>query len=443
MWVERNIFGKLTEWKDNPRRKPLILQGARQVGKTWALKRFGELYFEDTAYFNFEKQPGLKQLFKHSKEPGRIIENLAIVNGRPVFPKNTLIIFDEIQECNDALNSLKFFAEEAPDYFIACAGSLLGVTLARGASFPVGKVDFLKMYPVSFSEFLRASDTGLFSYLDNYNVTEAIPDIFFHSLSEKLKMYFVSGGMPESVTALLDQRDVGATQQVLDNILNAYSLDFSKHVENRDVQKIHHIWASLPSQLAKENKKFLYSAVRTGARAREYEDALNWLINAGLVYKIHCTTKPALPLSAYDDLSSFKIYLQDIGLLRKLSHLDPRVYGDGNTLLTEFKGSMTENFILDGLVTQFEGMPKYWRSGNSAEVDFLVQYRDNIVPLEVKADVNIKSRSLTLYRNKHLPQASIRFSMQNLNKKEGFLNLPLFLVDYTAKFIDILLAGEE
>lgn len=437
MEIKRDILQSLAAWKDNPRSKPLILQGARQVGKTYTLKQFGQAFFENTAYFNFEKQPGLKQFFSGTKEPGEIIASLTLVNGNPIHPHRTLIIFDEIQECYDALNALKYFNEEKPEYKIVCAGSLLGVAMARGASFPVGKVDFMNLYALSFAEFLAVADPPLFAYLDSFEKMEAIPDIFFNPLKEKLKMYFISGGMPEAVIALLELRDVAATQEVLQNILNAYRLDFSKHVENKDIQKIFLIWDSIPSQLARENKKFLYQTIKTGSRAREYEDALNWLVNVGHVNKIHACSKPALPLSAYDDLSSFKVYLQDVGLLRRLSLLDPLVYADGNRLFTEFKGAFAENFILSGLRRLFEGLPRYWRSGNMAEVDFLIQYHNQIIPVEVKSDENVKSRSLAVFRQNFSPEISLRFSLRNINKEGGILNLPLFMVDYTCRFLHL------
>ncbi|MBN1340813.1 MAG: ATP-binding protein [Bacteroidales bacterium] len=440
MEIYRSIFEQLGSWKNRPQRKPLILQGARQVGKTWTLKQFGESNFENVAYFNFEKQPGLRQFFSETKEPLRIISNLSIVNGRPIHPGRTLIVFDEIQECNDALNALKYFEEESPEYVIACAGSLLGVAMARGASFPVGKVSFLNMFPVSFSEFLQTADSALHQYVMDLNSFNTIPDIFFNLLTEKLRMYFISGGMPEAVAALLEHRDVALTEEILQSILNAYALDFSKHVDNRDIQKIQLVWNSLPSQLGKENKKFLYRVIKTGARAREYEDALNWLINAGLAYKIFSLTKPAFPLAAYNDLSSFKIYMQDVGLLRRLSHLDPAAYGKGNMLFSEFKGALTENFVLSGLISQFGGLPGYWQSGNAAEVDFLVQYRDMIIPMEVKSDKNIRSKSLTVYRKNFQPRVSVRFSLLNLKKEKELINLPLFMVDHAAKFIDIFTA---
>lgn len=436
MQIGRNITKQLLAWKQNPQSKPLILQGVRQVGKTWTLRQFGLEHFDDVAYFNFEKQTGLKEFFAQSKEPQVLTGNLSLVHGKPIHPQRTLIIFDEIQECNDALNSLKYFNEEAPDYKIACAGSLLGVAMARGASFPVGKVNFMTMYALSFSEFLAAADPNLFAYMENISTFEPIPDIFFAPLKEKLKMYFISGGMPEAANALIEKQSVEETQEVLQNILNAYSLDFSKHVKNKDIQKIFLIWASLPSQLSKENRKFLYQAIKSGARAREYEDALNWLVNAGLVSKVHASAKPALPLSAYDDLTSFKVYMQDVGLLRRMAQLDPLVYGEGNRLLTEFKGALAENFIFTALQKQFEGLPRYWRSGNMAEVDFVIQYKNQIIPVEVKSDENIRSKSLAFYRKSFDPGLSIRFSLRNIQKEDGFFNLPLFLADYASRFID-------
>jgi len=437
MKIKRNVLRQLIEWKDQPNRKPLILQGARQVGKTWLLKTFGETCFENVAYFNFDKQVELKQFFLTTKDPLRILENLSLVHGKAILPQTTLIIFDEIQECNEALNTLKYFSEDTPEYVIACAGSLLGVAMSRGASFPVGKVDFMKIYPVTFAEFLEQADASLHAYLENLHQIEAIPDIFFNPLKDKLKMYFISGGMPEAIVNLLENKNVELTQNALKNILNAYELDFSKHVENRDIPKINFIWSSLPSQLARENRKFLFQSVKTGARAREYEDALQWLINAGLAYKINCSQKPALPLSAYDDLSSFKMYLPDVGLLRKLAQLDPVAIVEGNRLFTEFKGALTENFVLTALIQQFEGLPRYWKSGNIAEVDFLIQYKNQVVPVEVKSDENVKSKSLAFYRKAYSPELSIRFSMRNLKFEEGLLNVPLFMADYAKKLIEM------
>lgn len=438
MEIKRNILQQLIGWKDKPGRKPLILQGVRQVGKTWLLKHFGNQYFENTAYFNFDRQFELKQFFETTKDPKRILENLSLVHGKAILPQSTLIIFDEIQECNEALNALKYFCEDAPDFAIACAGSLLGVAMSRGASFPVGKVEFIQIHPLTFSEFLAEADQGLSNYLENINKIEEIPDIFFNPLTEKLKMYYLSGGMPEAVVALLENRDMQYMQNVLQNILNAYTLDFSKHVENKNIPKIKYIWSSLPSQLARENKKFLYQSIKSGARAREYQDALLWLINAGLANRIYCSTKPSIPLSAYDDLTAFKIYLPDVGLLRRLSQLDTVAIAEGNRLLTEFKGALTENFVLSSLLQQFEVSPRYWKSGNKAEVDFLIQYENKIIPVEVKSDENIRSKSLAFYRKKFNPQLSIRFSLRNLKQEKGLINIPLFMTDYTKKLISLI-----
>ena len=435
MEIQRNILKELIGWKSSLGRKPLILQGARQVGKTWLLKRFGKDHFDSVAYFNFDRQAELKQFFETTKSPQRILQNLSLVHGKAILPQSTLVIFDEIQECNDALNALKYFNEEAPDYAIACAGSLLGVAMSRGASFPVGKIEFIQIHPVSFAEFLAAADPNLYEYLQNIDKIDAIPDIFFNPLTDLLKMYYISGGMPEPIVTLLDDRDVELTQKALQFILNAYTLDFSKHAENRDIPRINHIWSSLPSQLSRENKKFLYQTIKSGARAREYEDALLWLINAGLVYRIYCSSKPSLPLSAYDELSAFKIYMHDTGLLRRLSLLDPVAISEGKRLFTEFKGALTENFIMQSLVLQFEGLPRYWKSDGRAEVDFLVQHQNLIIPIEVKSDKNVKSKSLAFYRKEFNPALSIRYSLQNLKREAGLINIPLFMVDYTKKIL--------
>lgn len=437
MYIKRTISKKLLTWQQNPKRKPLVLQGARQVGKTWLLKHFGAAEFENVAYFNFEEQPDLKQFFENTKDVHRILQNLSLVFGSAILPQKTLIIFDEIQECNAALNTLKYFQENAPEYAVATAGSLLGVAMSKGSSFPVGKVDFLKVDPISFSEFLSADDPQLFDYLESIDQIQPIPDIFFNPLVDKLKKFFICGGMPEAVVTLIEQQDIETTQQVLQNIVNAYALDFSKYAEPRDVPKINHLWASIPSQLARDNKKFLYQSIKSGARSREYEDALLWLSHAGLVHRIFKVTKPGLPLSAYDDLSAFKLYLLDVGLLRRLSLLDPIAIREGNRLFTEFKGALTENFVLQHLIRNFEVQPRYWTSGAQAEVDFIIQLKNEVIPIEVKSDENVRSRSLSVYNSLYEPDVRIRFSLKNLKKDEGLLNIPLFLVDYTEKLLGL------
>jgi predicted AAA+ superfamily ATPase len=431
MEIQRNIQQQLIAWKNASDRKPLILRGARQVGKTWVLKHFGKQSFEDVAYFNFDEQHGLKQFFEQTKDCKRILQNLSMVHGKAIVPQKTLILFDEIQECNEALNTLKYFCENAPEYAVACAGSLLGVSLSKGMSFPVGKVDFMDIHPLSFAEFLAASDPQLFDYLENLNTMEPIPDIFFHPLVDLFKMFFISGGMPASVVALLGKKDIEQVQQVLQNVLDAYALDFSKHAETKNVPKINYLWKSIPSQLARENKKFLYQAAKSGARARDYEDSLLWLSHAGLTYRIFKSNKPALPLTAYDDLNAFKLYLLDVGLLRRLSLLDPIAVKEGNRLFTEFKGALSENFILQSLVQQFEVLPRYWTSGNQAEVDFLIQYQNHIIPVEVKSDKNIQSKSLAIYEKTYKPPVRIRYSLNNLKQDNNLINRPLIMADYT------------
>lgn len=437
MKIERTAIEALRKWRNKPSRKPLILQGARQVGKTWLLKEFGKTEFESVAVFNFDESPELKQFFENTKDTKRILQNLSLVHGKTIQPQKTLIIFDEIQECNAALNTLKYFCEEAPEYCITCAGSLLGVAMSRGASFPVGKVDFMQVMPVSFLEFLHSADPSLANYLNSIDSIEPIPDIFFNQLLEKFKMYYISGGMPEAIVALLEEGDTGRVQEILQAILSAYTLDFSKHAENKDIPKISYIWNSLPSQLARENKKFLYQTVKPGARARDYEDALLWLVNAGLIYRIYRCTKPALPIMAYDDLAAFKVYSLDVGLLRRLSGLAPSAIAEGNRLLMEFKGAFTENYILESLIKQFEGTPRYWTSGNRAEIDFLLQIENDLIPVEVKSDENVTGKSLTFYRKEFSPKLSIRYSLKNLKQEDGLLNIPLFMSDLTYKLLAI------
>ena len=437
MKIQRKIQKKLVAWKNDPGRKPLVLQGARQVGKTWLLKQLGKTEFEDVAYFNFEEQPELKQFFENTKDVRRIVQNLSLLHGKIILPQKTLLIFDEIQECNDALNTLKYFCENTPEYAVASAGSLLGVTMSRGQSFPVGKVTFMQVNPISFAEFLSMDSPQLFDYLEGVDQLVPLPDIFFNRLVDKLKTYFICGGMPEAAVTLAETGDVQATQQVLQDVLNAYTLDFSKHAVNRDIPKIQYIWSSIPSQLARGNKKFLYQTVREGARARDYEDALLWLSHAGLIHRVFRNNKPGLPLSAYDDLSAFKTYLLDVGLLRRLSLLDPVAIKEGNRLFTEFKGALTENFVLQHLIANFEVTPRYWTSGNQAEVDFLLQVKNDIIPIEVKADENVKSRSLTLYNEQYKPPVRIRYSLKNLKIDNGLLNIPLFMVDYTEKLLQL------
>ena len=444
--MKRLILDKLLVWKKSPYRKPLILKGVRQVGKTWILKEFGRLYYDSVAYFNFDENPEFKQFFQLTKDVNRILQNLMLVSGQKIEPDNTLIIFDEVQDCPEVINSLKYFCENAPHYHVACAGSLLGVAPAKPSSFPVGKVNFMQIDPMSFTEFLLANgDENLVHYLESVESIEPIPEAFFNPLSEKLKMYYVTGGMPESVLMWTEARDVNAMQEALSAIIEAYERDFGKHPNASEFPKISMIWKSISSQLARENKKFLYKAVKEGARAREYEDALQWLVDARLVHKVYRCTAPGLPLSAYDDLSAFKIYLVDVGLLRRLSQLAPSAFGEGNRLFTEFKGALTENYVLQALVTQFEVEPRYWSQTNPPyEVDFLIQRENDIFPVEVKAETNTKSRSLKKYKELFADQVKlrIRFSLDNLKLDGDVLNIPLFMADHTDRLIGMALGNQ-
>ena len=426
--MQRFILKKLIEWKESKYRKPLILRGARQVGKTYILKQFGKENYEGVAYFNFDHDEDLYNLFENTKDPKRILEQLAFIYGKAIIPGKTLIIFDEIQECPNALNSLKYFYEEANEYHIVCAGSLLGIRLSH-TSFPVGKVDFLNMYPMTFSEFLIADNAqNLVDYMNSLEKIEKIPDIFFNQLEEKLKAYFIIGGMPEAVSAWVNEKDMELVNKIQDNILSAYESDFSKHTQDSEANKISLIWNSIPSQLAKENKKFLYQVVKEGARAREYEDALNWLNDANLIYKIYNVSKTDFPLKAYNDLSAFKIYMNDVGLLRKMSNLDSKIVVEGDKLFEEFKGAFTENYVLNMLTSTLNLVPNYYTFDRN-EIDFVVQYKNNIIPIEVKANKSTNNTSLTKYNEKINNELSIRFSMNNLSKDGKILNIPLFLIE--------------
>ena len=427
--MERYILNDLIKWKNSKYRKPLILKGARQVGKTYILKQFGKNNYEGVAYFNFDHDEDLYNLFTNTKNPKRILEQLSFIYGKAILPEKTLIIFDEIQECPDALNSLKYFQEEANEYHIVCAGSLLGIRLSH-TSFPVGKVDFLNMYPMTFTEFLLADNCkNLVDYMETITQIENIPDIFFNQLEEKLKAYFIIGGMPEVVQVWVNEKNMELVNKVQENILRAYESDFSKHTQDSEANKISLIWNSIPSQLAKENKKFLYQTIKQGARAREYENSLNWLNDANLIYKVYNITKPDFPLKAYNDLSSFKIYMNDVGLLRKMANLDSRIVVQGNKLFEEFKGAFTENFVLNMLNITLDTLPNYYIFDRH-EIDFIIQYKNEIIPIDVKVNKSSNNISLTKYNQKFDNKLSIRFSMNNLKKDEKVINIPLFLIEY-------------
>ena len=427
--MRRYIKDKLIEWKNKENRKPLILKGARQVGKTYILKEFGKEEYENIAYFNFDHDEDLKNLFKNTKDPKRILEQLTFAIGSVIKP--------EIQECPDALNSLKYFNEEANEYHIVCAGSLLGIKLSH-TSFPVGKVEYLEMHPMTFTEFLIADGCqNLVDYMNSINIIEKIPDIIFSQLNDKLKYYLIIGGMPEVINTWITTRNIELENEVQEQIQKGYENDFGKHTEEKNIYlKISIIWESIVSQLSKENKKFLYQVAKEGARAREYEDAINWLSDANLVNKIFNITKPDFPLNAYTDLSSFKLYMSDVGLLRRKANLDSRIVIEGNKLFEEFKGALTENYVLNMLIYLNNSNPNYYVFDRH-EIDFMIQEKNKIIPIEVKSSESVNNTSLTKFNSMNDNEISIRFSTNNLNKSGKILNIPLFMVEYTKKLLDI------
>ena len=437
MEIKRDIMSALLKWKQRSERKPLIIQGARQIGKTWIMRKFGEEHFDYVAYFNFDASEELCREFENTKSPERLIDILRLYTECPIEPERTLIIFDEIQQSNKALNSLKYFCEDTPEYHILAAGSLLGVSLSQGDSFPVGKVEFLKMYPVTFREFLHADMPQMYEYLENLTEIAPLPEIVMGRVGEAYRRYLVCGGMPAAVTAMLERRGVQEIEEIQEAILTAYALDFAKHAPGKDIPRITAIWNSIPSQLAKENRKFVYKLVKAGARAREYEDGLLWLEHAGLIYRIFCSSKPGLPLSAYDDLSAFKIYLCDGGLLRVMAKLPVDVLWTENALYTEFKGAMAENNVLQSLVAHFNVQPRYWTSEATAEVDFLLQSNTSLLPVEVKSGTRLSGKSLGIYISRFDTELALRYSMNNLKRDDVILNIPIFLADWTEKLLGL------
>lgn len=433
--IRREIMTELIRWKQQTDRKPLIIRGARQIGKTWVMRRFGQEYFENVAYFNFDSSEELCREFENTKDPERLIDLLRLYTDCPIVPEKTLLVFDEIQQSNKALNSLKYFCEEAPQYHIIAAGSLLGVSLSKGDSFPVGKVDFLRMYPVSFREFLNADDPQMFDYVENIGEIAPLPETVMNRMTESYRRYQISGGMPAAVVAMLGNRGMQEVRDIQDSILTAYTLDFAKHAPGKDIPRISAIWNSIPSQLARENRKFVYKLVKNGARGREYEDALLWLEHAGMIYRVFCSSKPGLPLSAYDDLSAFKVYLCDSGLLRCMAQLPPETLLSGNPLYVEFKGALAENMVLQSLVSHFAVTPRYWTSEATAEVDFLLQSGADIIPVEVKSGTRLGGKSLGIYMDRFAASTALRFSMNNLKRDGAVLNIPLPLADWTSKLL--------
>ena len=436
MEIKRDIIETFKQWKDAPDRKPILLKGARQIGKTWAMEAFGKACFDYCVKFDFDRQPELKTVFQTTKSPERLVKELALYCDQPIVAGKTLLIFDEIQECEEALNSLKYFCEDAPEYHVIAAGSLLGVAVKRRKmSVPVGKVRVMRMYPVSFKEFLRASDPTTYEYVGALDHVGHLPEIILNKLRTEYRRYQVSGGMPEPINALLGNKGVGMVEATLQDILDLYELDFAKYAEPRDIPRIHAVWHSLPAQLSKENRKFVYKVIKSGARSKDYEDALMWLEDAGMIYRVYNVSKPGMPLSAYQETDAFKVYACDCGLLRRLAHLPATIVTDPIANYTEFKGAMAENAVLQSLMPLMdEQVPCYWTSDGKAEVEFVIQWANGIVPIEVKAEGNISGNSLSEYNKKYAPACRIRFSMLNLQFNEGLLSCPSPLAGWLDKF---------
>lgn len=438
MRISRDIISTFKEWKDAPMRKPILLQGARQIGKTWAMETFGKESFEYCAKFDFDRQEELKSVFQNTKMPERIIKELALFCDVPIIAGKTLIIFDEIQECEEALNCLKYFCEDAPEYHIMAAGSLLGVAVKkRRMTVPVGKVRVVRMYPLSFKEFLRASDIHTYEYIEQLTAIEKLPEIILNKLKLEYRRYLVCGGMPDAACAMLENQGMENVDAILQDILDLYELDFAKYAEPREIPRIHAIWHSLPSQLAKENRKFVYKVVKPGARAKDYEDALLWLEDAGMIYRINNITRPLFPLSAYEDLSAFKLYACDCGLLRRLAKLPSSIIVSPTANYTEFKGAMAENAILQSLMPIFRReVPFYWSPDSRAEIEFVIQWNDEIIPIEVKAENCVSGRSLSVYKEKYAPKHRIRFSFLNLQYNCGMLSCPSPMADWLPSLLE-------
>ena len=429
----RTAIEHLHKWKNKKNKKPLIIRGARQVGKTWLMKEFGNIAYTDTVYINFENNPQMAGLFAADMKIDRIITGIEIYNGRKIDPQNTLLIFDEIQEVPAALTSLKYFNENAPQYQIVCAGSLLGVALHPGTSFPVGKVEFLDLYPLSLTEFMMAMQKGQFAdLLKNGDLDMAAT--FKQEYVDLLKHYYYVGGMPEAVQDFAENRDFNSVRDIQQRILTAYEQDFSKHAPSGEVPRIRMLWNSIPSQLTKENKKFIYGLIKEGARAKDYEMSMLWLTDCGLVHKVQRVTKPNLPLKAYEDLKAFKLFLVDVGLLSCQVRLGQTVLLEGDRLFNEFKGALTEQYVLQQLKTVQELGTYYWTNDRgSAEIDFLLDTGTEVIPVEVKAEKNLKAKSLKTYCEKFKPKTAIRTSMSDYKKEDWLTNIPLWAIEIIAK----------
>ena len=427
--MKREAINQLIEWKSSKRRKPLILQGARQVGKTWLMQEFGKTHYKKTAYVTFDRNENLQKAFTDYTNVKELLTKIEIEAQIKVTADDTLIIFDEIQECPDAITSLKYFQEKMPELHIIVAGSLLGLSHHNGTGFPVGKVNFMTLYPMSFKEFLNANGEELLVQAINENKFDTI-STFSSKLINYLRYYYFVGGMPEVVQAFVENRDFNEVRKIQEEIISSYNSDFSKHTDSNTAERIKMVWDSISSQLAKENKKFIYNAIKTGARAKDFEIALAWLRDSGLVYKVTRISKPNLPIKSYEDIDVFKLYVLDVGILCALSKLPAKAILEDNRIFTEFKGSLTEQYVLQQLKINLSDI-HYWTSKSYvAEVDFVTQIEDYVVPIEVKATTNLKAKSLQQYIKDYSPQKAVRTSLSDYKiNKNGLYDIPLYVIE--------------
>jgi hypothetical protein len=431
--MNRNAFGKLVAWKNDPDRKPLILKGARQVGKTWLMKEFGSVQYADYVYFNFDEEDELKSIFESNKNPQRIIELLGLLVGRKIIPGETLVIFDEIQECPEALNALKYFREKANGHHIVAAGSLLGTLLAKPKSFPVGQVNLIDLYPMAFDEFLAAIDGPLYGFYSQIKKGQSIEEVFHKRLLEAYSYYLIIGGLPECVASWVQYKDPQRIRQIQNELITIYENDFAKHNGKVNSGRILLVFRSIVSQLAKGNEKFVYGCVKEGARAREYEEAIEWLVSAGMLNRVYNVSKPEHPLKAFDQLSYFKLFLFDTGLLKHMAGID-----NAAILLKsdyQFKGALTENYVLQQLQGLFDVAPRFYVEGRTGEVDFLLQQGAEIIPVEVKGGEDKSAASFKFYIKHKQPRTAIRLSKRGYVTDGGITNLPLYLAAMTNELI--------
>jgi predicted AAA+ superfamily ATPase len=432
--MKRYAIKQLLEWKNNPNKKPLIIEGARQVGKTWLMQEFGKSEYRQVAYINFENNLQMKMVFDMDLDPKRIIQDIGLNTNLTINPKDTLIIFDEIQECPRALTSLKYFNETAPEYSIIAAGSMLGVTLHKGTSFPVGKVDFMTLYPMSFVEFLEAiGEERFIPFMEKLDFQTI--SVFKDVIVRLLKHYFYIGGMPEAVQDFVINKDFIRVKDIQNKILKSYEMDFSKHIDSNLVEKIKLLWNSIPAQLSKENKKFIYGTIKKGARANDFELAIAWLRDCGLIYQVHRVNKPIDPLKFYEEFSAFKIFILDIGLFCNLSNVSSSLLIENKKIFEEFNGALTEQYVLQQLKTKEKNI-FYWSTDTSrSEIDFMIQSEENVIPIEVKSTINLQAKSLKFFREKFKPKISVRTSLADYKKTDDLYDIPLYMIEFIDKII--------